>query len=165
MARSSIRASWTPGSRARSAPCPPRCSPRSRSCLPAWRWSWAAPCATVSVAGAPTEPVSRIDVPEAEAEAPAPTPGRLGGRAVAFAPRGARVWGAWSLALLLAFTFLTALSVVWSVQPDDSWRDAGRMLAYSGVFGAALALARLAPERWPALLGGLALAAVVICGY
>src|ERR1019366_3402751 len=224
MARSSIRASCTPASRARSAPCPPRCSPRSRSCLPAWRWSWAAPCATVSVAGAPTEPVSRIDVPEAEAEAPAPTPARWGGRlrpvdggsvarrglwwptllvaglacfitfyakgcginlestatteialtllsgalaalAVAFAPRGARVWGAWSLALLLAFTFLTALSVVWSVQPDDSWRDAGRMLAYSGVFGAALALARLAPERWPALLGGLALAAVVICGY
>ena len=91
--------------------------------------------------------------------------GALAALAVAFAPRGARVWGAWSLALLLAFTFLTALSVVWSVQPDDSWRDAGRMLAYSGVFGAALALARLAPERWPALLGGLALAAAVICGY
>jgi len=91
--------------------------------------------------------------------------GAIAALAVGFAPRRARVWGAWSLALLLAFTFLTALSVVWSVQPDDSWRDAGRMLAYSGVFGAALALARLAPERWPALLGGIALAAVVVCGY
>jgi O-antigen ligase len=85
--------------------------------------------------------------------------------AIAFAPRRARLDGVWSLGLLLAFTFLTALSVVWSVQPDDSWHDAGRMLAYSGVFGAALALVRLAPERWPSLLGGIALAAVVVCGY
>ncbi|MHB8242745.1 MAG: O-antigen ligase family protein [Solirubrobacteraceae bacterium] len=85
--------------------------------------------------------------------------------AVAAAPPRARVYGGWSLALLLAFTSLTALSVVWSVQPDDSWHDAGRMLAYSGVFGAALALSRLAPERWPALLGGLALAAVAVCAY
>ncbi len=78
---------------------------------------------------------------------------------------GARVYGIWPLWLLLAFTGLTALSVVWSVQPDNSWHDAGRMLAYSAVFGAAIALARVAPERWPALLGGLALAAVVVCGY
>ncbi len=85
--------------------------------------------------------------------------------AVAFAPPRAGVYGAWSLAMLLAFASLTALSVVWSVQPDDSWHDAGRMLAYSGVFGAVLALARLAPQRWPALLGGLALAAVVVCAY
>jgi O-antigen ligase len=85
--------------------------------------------------------------------------------AVALTPAGRRVYGAWPLALLLAFTVLTALSVVWSVQPEDSWQDAGRMLAYSGVFGAAVALVRLAPERWPAILGGLALASVVVCGY
>ena len=74
-------------------------------------------------------------------------------------------YGLWPVGLLLAFTALTALSVVWSVQPDDSWQDAGRMLAYSGVFGASVALVRLAPERWPAILGGLALAAVIVCGY
>ncbi|HEX3518476.1 MAG TPA: O-antigen ligase family protein [Solirubrobacteraceae bacterium] len=85
--------------------------------------------------------------------------------AIGFAPSQTRLYGAWSLGLLLAFTFLTALSVVWSVQPDDSWHDAGRMLAYSGVFGAALMLVRLAPERWPSLLGGIALAAIVVCGY
>ncbi|MCW3057615.1 MAG: hypothetical protein JWO21_1584, partial [Solirubrobacterales bacterium] len=73
--------------------------------------------------------------------------------------------GLWPAGLLLAFAVLTAISVVWSVQPDESWRDAGRMLAYSGVFAAAVMLARLAPERWPAILGGLAIAAVVICGY
>jgi hypothetical protein len=67
--------------------------------------------------------------------------------------------------LLLGLAALTALSVVWSVQPDESWQDAGRMFAYSGVFGAAVVLAWVAPERWPAVLGGVTLAAVVLCGY
>jgi O-antigen ligase len=74
-------------------------------------------------------------------------------------------YGLWPLALLIAFTALSGLSVVWSVQPDISWQDAGRLLAYSGVFGAALALVRLAPDRWPAILGGLTLAATIVCGY
>jgi O-Antigen ligase len=73
--------------------------------------------------------------------------------------------GLWSVGLLLAFTALTALSVVWSVQPDQSFKDAGRMLAYSGVFGAAVALARAVPNRWPAVLAGVTLATVVVCGY
>jgi O-Antigen ligase len=73
--------------------------------------------------------------------------------------------GLWPVALLIAFTALSGLSVVWSVQPDASWQDAGRMLAYSGVFGAAVALVRLTPERWPAILGGLALAAAIVCSY
>jgi O-antigen ligase len=76
-----------------------------------------------------------------------------------------RKYGLWPVGLLLAFTALSALSVVWSVQPDISWQDADRLLAYSAVFGAAVALVRLAPDRWPAILGGLTLAAVVVCGY
>jgi O-Antigen ligase len=84
---------------------------------------------------------------------------------VLLTPGGGRVYGLWPLGLLLALAALTAISVVWSVQPDHSWQDSGRMLAYSGVFGAAVALARVAPERWPALLGGLILAAVVVCAY
>jgi tetratricopeptide (TPR) repeat protein len=80
-------------------------------------------------------------------------------------PTGRRSYGLWSVGLLLAFTALTVLSVVWSVAPDDSWQDAGRMLAYSAVFGAAVALARAAPAHWPAVLGGVTLAAVVVCGY
>jgi hypothetical protein len=84
---------------------------------------------------------------------------------VVFGPIGARVYGLWSLGLLLAFTALTGLSVVWSVAPDASWQDAGRMLSYSGVFAAALALAWIAPGGWRALLGGTVLAAVVVCGY
>jgi O-Antigen ligase len=76
-----------------------------------------------------------------------------------------RAYGLWPVGLLLAFTALTALSVIWSVQPDESFKDAGRMLAYSGVFGAAVALARAVPTRWPALLGGVTLATVVVCVY
>jgi len=74
-------------------------------------------------------------------------------------------YGLWPAGLLVAFTILSGLSVVWSVQPDASWQDAGRLLAYSAVFGAALALVRLAPDRWPAVLGGLALGAIVVCVY
>jgi O-Antigen ligase/Tetratricopeptide repeat len=85
--------------------------------------------------------------------------------AILVTPAARRVYGLWPFGLLLAFTVLTVLSTVWSVQPDASWRDAGRMLAYSGVFAAAILLARLAPERWPSVLGGLALAAVIVCGF
>jgi tetratricopeptide (TPR) repeat protein len=76
-----------------------------------------------------------------------------------------RAYGAWPAGLLLAFTVLTALSIVWSVQPDHSWQDAGRLLAYTAVFAAGVALVRVVPDRWPAVLGGLTLAAVVVCAY
>jgi O-antigen ligase len=85
--------------------------------------------------------------------------------AVLLAPRDRRSYGLWPTGLLLAFAALSALSVVWSVQPDDSWKDAGRMLAYAGVFGAAVALVRLGPGRSSSILGGLALATVIVCGY
>ncbi len=85
--------------------------------------------------------------------------------AVLLGPVRTRAYGVWPLALLLAFAALTALSVVWSVQPDDSFKDAGRMFAYCGVFGTAIVLARTVPARWPAILGGVLLAAVVVCGY
>lgn len=74
-------------------------------------------------------------------------------------------YGLWPLGLLLAFTVLSGLSVVWSVQPDVSWQAANRLLAYSAVFAAAIALVRLAPDRWPAILGGLALGTVTVCVY
>jgi hypothetical protein len=84
---------------------------------------------------------------------------------LALASPGIRFYGLWSIGLLLAFTALTGLSVVWSVAPDSSWQDAGRMLAYSGVFAAAMALAWLVPAGWRALLGGIVLAAVAVCAY
>jgi hypothetical protein len=84
---------------------------------------------------------------------------------LALAAAGIRFYGLWSIGLLLGFTALTGLSVVWSVTPDASWQDAGRMLTYSGVFATAVALAWLVPAGWRALLGGIVLAAVVVCAY
>jgi hypothetical protein len=85
--------------------------------------------------------------------------------AVVLLPAGTRTYGVWPIALLLAFTALTGLSVAWSVAPDASWQDAGRMLSYSAVFAAAVALAWIAPGGWRALLGGVVLAAAVVCSY
>jgi hypothetical protein len=84
---------------------------------------------------------------------------------ILLAPAGRRFYGAWSASLLLALAALSALSVIWSVQPDASWQDAGRLLAYSAVFALAVLLARTAPARWSAVLGGVLLAAVIVCGY
>jgi tetratricopeptide (TPR) repeat protein len=92
--------------------------------------------------------------------------GVVAAASVLLAPPGRqRAYGIWPLGLLLAFTVVTAISIAWSVQPDHSWQDSGRMLAYSGVFGAGVALVRVLPERWPAVLGGLTLAATIVCGY
>jgi Flp pilus assembly protein TadD len=81
------------------------------------------------------------------------------------APRGRAAHGLWPAALLLAFAALSALSVVWSVQPDESWQAASRLFAYSAVFALAVLLARAAPRGWSAVLGGVLLACAVICGY
>jgi O-antigen ligase len=75
------------------------------------------------------------------------------------------LYGVTPVLLLLAFAALSAVSVIWSVEPDASWQDAGRLLAYAGVFATAAALARVAPQRWAALLGGVTLAALVISAY
>lgn len=73
--------------------------------------------------------------------------------------------GSVTLALFAALVVLTALSVTWSVQPDTSWVEAGRTLAYFAVFGSAMALARLFPGRWPALIGAVTIAATTLCAF
>jgi hypothetical protein len=70
-----------------------------------------------------------------------------------------------SAALLLVFALLTAISIAWSVAPAASWTDAGRMLAYAGVFAASVAMVKAFPGRWSAVLGGVTLAAVTVCTY
>jgi len=85
---------------------------------------------------------------------------------VAISWRGSgRAYGVWAVSLLAALAALTGLSVVWSVTPDASWEDASRMLAYAAVFGASVALVRVAPGRWAGVLGGVTLASVVVCAY
>ena len=76
-----------------------------------------------------------------------------------------RAWGSVTLLLFAALAALTYASIAWSVQPATSWLEANRTLSYLAAFGAALALARLAPGRWRALVGSIATAATVISGY
>jgi hypothetical protein len=76
-----------------------------------------------------------------------------------------RAWGAPAVALFAAFTAFAGLSIVWSVQPDWSWFGANQLLSYLSAFAGAVALARLAPGRWPALVGGVATAMAALCLY
>ncbi len=91
--------------------------------------------------------------------------GALAAAAVVFYAAPGRPWGAGTLALFGLLVALTAASIGWSVQPDDSWNEAGRTLSYLAVFGAGIALARLMPARWSALPGAIAVAAGVISAY
>jgi hypothetical protein len=83
--------------------------------------------------------------------------GVLGGPRAAHEPwppaRGA------ALALLTLLTGLTALSIAWAVQPNDAWLETSRTLAYLAVFGAGIALVRMAPGQWGAIVGATIIAA------
>ena len=75
------------------------------------------------------------------------------------------VHGLAAVALFGALAALTYLSIAWSVQPATSWLEANRTLSYLAAFAAAAMLARLAPNRWPAVLGALGAVTAVVCGY
>jgi O-Antigen ligase len=77
----------------------------------------------------------------------------------------APAWGATTLLLFVALAVLTAVSISWSVQPDNSWQEANRTVSYLAAFGGALALARLIPERWPGIVGAVALLATALSAY
>ncbi|MGB9183399.1 MAG: O-antigen ligase family protein, partial [Solirubrobacteraceae bacterium] len=74
-------------------------------------------------------------------------------------------WGVTAVGLFGLLTAYTALSILWSVQPDNSWQAANLTLAYLFTFAGAAALARLAPEGWRALLAAVALVSVAISAY
>ncbi|HEU4978078.1 MAG TPA: O-antigen ligase family protein [Solirubrobacteraceae bacterium] len=76
-----------------------------------------------------------------------------------------RAWGVVTLGLFGLLLFVTGVSILWSVQPSDSWLEANRTLSWLAVFAAGIALVRLAPRRWDSLLGGVLIAALVIAGY
>ena len=51
------------------------------------------------------------------------------------------------------------------MQPSESWHAANLTLAYLAAFAGAIALVHIAPARWSGVLGGVVLAAVVLCGW
>jgi tetratricopeptide (TPR) repeat protein len=76
-----------------------------------------------------------------------------------------RAWAAVTIGLFAGLTAFTALSIAWSVQPDFSWFAADQMLSYLAVFAGAAALARLGPQRWPALVGAIGVLMAALSGY
>src|SRR3954453_2863184 len=64
-----------------------------------------------------------------------------------------------------AYVVFTAISTIWSVAPDQSWLEANRLVAYLAAFSGGMALVRLAPQRWTALLVGITLGAFAISVY
>ncbi len=85
--------------------------------------------------------------------------------AVIVAGAPGRAWGAATLGLFAALTVFAALSIMWSVQPDWSWFGADQLVFYVAAFAGAMALARLAPARWPAMVGGVAVAAAALSAW
>jgi hypothetical protein len=85
--------------------------------------------------------------------------------ATVLAPPGQRLWGGITLALFAALAALTAISITWSIDPASSWNAANLLFAYLGTFAAAIALVRISPRRWAAVVGAVVLATVVVCGW
>ena len=88
--------------------------------------------------------------------------------AAAFAVTSAgrvRIWGLGCAVLLLCLAAFTASSVVWSVDPANSWLEANRTFAYAATFIGAIALARIASTRWRSVLTGVLLATVAVSLY
>jgi hypothetical protein len=97
----------------------------------------------------------------------------LGGAALAVAalalPRPAgtptKLRGIHALAAFALLAAFTTASLNWSLTPGDSWLESSRTFAYLATMLGGAALARLAPRRYSALLGGVLLGSFAICGY
>ncbi len=94
----------------------------------------------------------------------------LGGALVAalaalIAPTPRRAWGGISLAAIAVLAALTAASVIWSVQPSDTWLQANLLVAYLVAFGAAIALARVTPRGSGWVVAAVLMACVAVCAW
>jgi hypothetical protein len=76
-----------------------------------------------------------------------------------------RLHGGLTLLAFAGLAVFTALSITWSVAPGDSWLEASRTFAYLATFAGGIALVRLAPGRWAAVLNGISLACLLVCGW
>ncbi|HYF24924.1 MAG TPA: O-antigen ligase family protein [Baekduia sp.] len=78
---------------------------------------------------------------------------------------GRRLHGLETIGAFAAFAALTALSILWAVEPSDAWLEANRTLAYLAVLTAGVVLAREAGAWWPALLGGILASCAIVSLY
>ena len=79
--------------------------------------------------------------------------------------RPGRIGGWLAFAAFVVYAGVTAASTLWSVDPDLTWVEANRTLAYLAVFAAALTSAHLAPQGWAVLLRGILIGAFAVCCY
>jgi len=86
------------------------------------------------------------------------------GVVVIIGPPGRR-WGLGTVLLMAALAALEGLSILWSYLPDSSWLASSQAVSYLAAFAAAVCVARVAPNRWRALLGGFAIAMTALCGW
>jgi hypothetical protein len=68
-----------------------------------------------------------------------------------------------TLWLFGAVAVLTALSIAWSVAPDQSWEESGRTFAYLAAFAVALVLARLSSGASSRVVVAIALSMAALC--
>ncbi len=80
-------------------------------------------------------------------------------------PRSGVPYGLASLFCFAAFAIVTALSAAWSIAPESSMQETGRVFAYLAVFALAVAGAQLRPRGGGTLAGAVLIASVSVCGW
>jgi hypothetical protein len=90
--------------------------------------------------------------------------GGLVAAAVMYGPSGPLHGGAAVLALAVLAAF-TGLSILWSIAPELSFVETGRVLAYLATFAGAVAAARLWPRASPQLVKGILLGGSAVIAY
>jgi Flp pilus assembly protein TadD len=92
--------------------------------------------------------------------------GVLVAAAAAFRSKGTgRLWGLGCAAALFALAIYTAFSLIWSVDPANSWIEANRTFAYAATFAGAVAAVRLVGHRWRSVIAGVLLATIAVSIY
>ncbi len=76
-----------------------------------------------------------------------------------------RWWGTATVAAFALYAVLCATSILWSIQPSESWVEANRALAWLAVFAGGIALVRTAGQWWAAVLGAIIASAVIVCAW
>ncbi len=60
---------------------------------------------------------------------------------------------------------LTGISIVWAIEPSVAWIEGNRTLTAVAVLASGIALVRMVPDRWRALIGGVLVASLIVSGY
>ncbi len=79
--------------------------------------------------------------------------------------REAPLFGGTALLACALLAAITGVSVLWSLAPSDSWVEANRTFAYVALFAAGIALVRLIPHGWSALLVGIGAGCLIVCAW